>query len=579
MPETPLSTISTSVSYTQWVTLRKQNNVKHHFFRDRVSPDAQDVLDKLQPVTMDASKRTGCLPNTREDILNFVVDWANDPRSEHKMLWIHGLAGSGKSALSTTIANTFRDSGQLGAFLFFDRDVTERSNPTIVIRTLAHQLGTSDPRIGAAIRTAIEKNPNVIISPLSHQFLKLLLEPLSTLEFATSTVIIVLDALDECGTADEREALLAVLAQDLNNLPFVARVIITSRAEIDIHTAFESQDYILAYELDITSPKNSDDILSYFQHRMTLIRTKCRHLRLDADWPGNEVLHKLVQRASGLFVWASTASKFIDGYDPRKRLDIILSGDVASGAEAALDALYKTALDSVGYWDDEDFVADFREILGTILFAREPLSSTAIDVLLHLPNDRPSMHTISLGLSCLLQQSPTVRVLHPSFADFLTTKERCGRDIWFFDQSTYHHHLACRCMDRLDAFLARNMCDMTLTVDLTTESLPEDISYACIFWIDHICTIQENIAPIMDRLDFLFRHLLHWFEAMSILRRSRDTISRLDRLLNWISVGYFPSCLSSVVPLISRCMIRDILKPIPCSWRWSTMHVALLNFL
>jgi len=490
---------------------------------------------------MDASNRTGCLPNTREDILNFVVDWANDPRcNEQKILWIHGLAGSGKSALSTTIANIFRDSGQLGAFLFFDRDVIERSNPTIVIRTLAHQLGTSDSRIGAAIRPAIEKNPNVIISPLSHQFLKLLLEPLSGLEFKTSTVIIVLDALDECGTADQREALLAVLAQDMNNFPFAARIIITSRAEIDIHTAFESQEYILAYELDITSSRNSDDILSYFRHRMTLIRTKCRHLRLDADWPGNEVLYKLVQQASGLFAWASTASKFIDGYDPRKRLDIILNGGVASSAEAALDALYKTALDSVGLWDDEDFVADFREIMGTILLTRKPLSSAAINALLHLPEDRPSTHTISL-LGCLLQQSPTVRVLHPSFADFLTTKERCGRDIWFFDQSTNHHHIARRCIDQLDAFLTRNMCDMTLTVDLTTESLPEDISYACIFWIDHICAIQEDIAPVIDRLDFLFRHLLHWFEAMSILRRSRDTISCLDRLLNWISVSYSSS--------------------------------------
>ena len=142
------------------------------------------------------------------------------------------------------------------------------------------------------------------------------------------------------------------------------------------------------------------------------------------------------------------------------------------------------------------------------------------------------MNTIS-SLGCLLQQCPTVRVLHPSFADFLTTKQRCGRDIWFFDQSTYHHSLACRCLDRMDAFLRRNMCNMTLTVDLAAESLPEDISYGCIFWIDHICAIQNNITSIMKRLrNFLSRHLLHWFEAMGILRRSRHSVSCLDRLLD-----------------------------------------------
>ncbi|KIM84077.1 hypothetical protein PILCRDRAFT_6386 [Piloderma croceum F 1598] len=192
----------------------------------------------------------------------YLQDWVNDLESEQKVLWIHGLVGSGKSALSTTITNTFRDSRELDTFLFFDSDVTERSNPTIVIRTLAYQLGTSDSNIGTAICMAIKKNPNVIISPLSYQFLKLLLEPLSKLEFKTSTVIIVLDTLNECGTADECEALLGVLAQDLNNLPFVAHIIITSHAEIDIHTAFELQDYILTYKLDITSPRNSNDILT-----------------------------------------------------------------------------------------------------------------------------------------------------------------------------------------------------------------------------------------------------------------------------------------------------------------------------
>ncbi|KIM76734.1 hypothetical protein PILCRDRAFT_640905 [Piloderma croceum F 1598] len=111
---------------------------------DQVIYNSRDVLDRLEPVRMDASRRTACHPNTRVDILKFVVDWANDARNEQRMLWIHGPAGSGKSTLSTTIANLFRDSGQLGAFLFFDRDITERSDPMTVVRTLAHQLGTSD---------------------------------------------------------------------------------------------------------------------------------------------------------------------------------------------------------------------------------------------------------------------------------------------------------------------------------------------------------------------------------------------------------------------------------------------------
>ena len=270
---------------------------------------------------------------------------------------------------------------------------------------------------------------------------------------------------------------------------------------------------------------------------MALLRMQKRHLRLSTEWPGEEVLCQLVQRASGLFIWASTALEFIDGHDPRRRLDVILREKVASSAEAALDTLYKTALESIGLWNDEDFITYFHAILGVVLVTCQPPSSTGIDASLSLPKGWPSMHTISL-LGCVLQQKPTVRALHPSFNDFLTTERRCGRDIWFFDQSIYHRYLALRCLDRMDAVLQRNICNMTLSCDRKNESLSEDISYSCLFWIDHICSIEEDLTPIIQRLcAFLYRHFLHWFEAMSILTRSRDTISLLDHFRNWLSVS------------------------------------------
>jgi len=486
---------------------------------------------------MDPSRRTQCLSTTRMALLEFIVNWTNDTTSEQKILWIYGLAGSGKSTVSTTIASIFRDSGRLGAFLFFDRAVTERSDPTRVIKTLAHQLATFDPRIEAAIRVAVERNPNMLMSPLPRQFQTLILNPLSDEEHLAPIIVIVLDALDECGTKSERDALLEVLTQDSVKLPVAIRIVITSRAERDIYNAFQSLPHILTYELDITSSINRDDISSYFRHRMLLIRTRNTHLLRGTEWPGEEAFHELVQRACGLFVWAYTASEFINGHSPMKRLEVILRGKKATSAEASLDALYKTALESAGDWDDEDLVKEFRDILGIILVARQPLSSAAIDALLQSPEKIPSIHTISL-LACLMQQGPTIRVLHPSFADFLMTKGRCGRDIWFFDGPTCHRHLAIQCMDRMDVFLKRNMCNMTLAINLTTECLPEAISYSCIFWIDHICLITDDFMPIVDRLqDFLFQHLIHWFEATSILRRSRDMISRLDQLLKWISVS------------------------------------------
>ena len=495
------------------------------------------ILQKLKPAPMDASERSPCLEGTREEIIQSVIAWASNS-SRERVLWLHGLAGSGKSTLSTTIANIFASYGQLGAFLFFERDVIERSNPTTVVRTLAHQLGSSDRRIGQAICAVIERNPNILLLPLSLQFQKLILDALSTVDALPPTIVVVLDALDECGSANERETLLTILANGFGGLPFQIRTIITSRPEADICNAFQSQCHILPVQLDITSLTNSNDIRLYIRHRMALLRTQARHLQLDTEWPGEEALCQLVQRASGLFVWASTACNFIAGFDPRRRLDVILRGEMASGPEAALDGIYKTALKSIDIWDDEEFVSDFRAILGLILVARQPLSSASIDILLKLPNERPSMHTISL-LGSILQQGPTIRLLHPSFADFLVTIERCGRDIWYFDRPTFHQDLALRCLDDMEAVLKQNICNLTLTTDVATESLPEDASYSCSFWIDHISAIVDEFALITDQLsNFMLHHLLHWFEAMSISKRSRDTILLLDRLSDWILVSH-----------------------------------------
>src|SRR5215471_3021001 len=145
---------------------------------------------------MDASDRSECLPGTRTALIQSITDWAMNPPGRQNVLWVHGLAGSGKSTLSTTVANRLREKGSLGAFLFFDRDVAERSDPATVIRTIAYQVGSCHTAIGTAIAAAVESFPSVCISPLRIQFKTLLVDPLSSVIDANAPIIFVLDALD-----------------------------------------------------------------------------------------------------------------------------------------------------------------------------------------------------------------------------------------------------------------------------------------------------------------------------------------------------------------------------------------------
>jgi hypothetical protein len=391
-----------------------------------------------------------------------------------------------------------------------------------------------------ALSEIIHKDRMIPLCALSSQFTKLIINPLSSLEALHSQgpILIVLDALDECGSAAERQKLLKVLAEQIKDLPSNFRFLITSRAERDIQCAFQSVPHILPQELKLMSTEGNQDISAYFRYRMAAIRMKNEHLGLQADWPGRENMLELTTRAYGLFIWASTASDFIDAHNPDKRLKLLLQGDLSSGSQRALDMLYKTALECAGDWDDEDFVADFRSTVGIILVARIPLSDSAIDKLLCGLGVQPSIAIIS-RFRCIFQLHPVVRVLHPSFFDFLSTRSRCDRDTWVFEPGPYHRILGKQCLDWLEGELKGNMCDLTLSANLTDEHLSEHVSYACMFWTDHICLMDECNPSIIDQVDgFLHRHLLHWFEAMSILKQSRGIREMLGRLLDWIMVCY-----------------------------------------
>ena len=367
---------------------------------------------------MDAFYRPECLPGTRSEILQFITDWCLTPavHGDPNVLWLYGALGSGKSTISTTIAEQFRELRRLGAFIFFTWDDPTSCDPAAVVRTLAHQLSIFDVHIGSSIAKTIESFPRIGEASIRLQFANLLVEPLLSFaeQHTQGPVVIIFDAIDECGNPRSRKELVTRLAEEFAKFPPMFRILITSRAEADIEAAFANKPNILRKELDITSQSSADDIVVYLRHRMAIIQ-KNSIFGLPADWPGSQRIQALADQSAGLFVWASTASTFIeDGHNPEARLGIVLSSHARSKAESGLDALYATALAASGKWDDETFVSGFQFIMGIILVARTPLSDLAIDEILGLRKDRRSQFTLT-RLTCLLHWRPGRWEAHSDF--------------------------------------------------------------------------------------------------------------------------------------------------------------------
>jgi len=260
---------------------------------------------------MDASLHPVCLEGTRRDILQSITDWLSTPSEGQNIFWLHGPAGSGKSTISTTIAEHFRELHRLGAFILFNRNDPVQSDPRAVIRTMAHQVACADPNIQSAICQKINGAFNVSTAPIHTQFSKLLLEPLTAVAklHIQGPIIIILDALDECGHPESRQSLVALIAKEFSRLPSGYRFFITSRAEPDIEPKF-MKSHILPLELDIRTRSTNTDVLSYIRHEMTNIRELHSKYDLAPEWPGESNVHILADHSAGLFIWAFTAVLF-----------------------------------------------------------------------------------------------------------------------------------------------------------------------------------------------------------------------------------------------------------------------------
>ncbi|KAM0363089.1 hypothetical protein ACHAO7_011405 [Fusarium culmorum] len=338
-----------------------------------------------------------CLPNTREELLKEIDCWIDDPKSK-TIFWLNGKAGTGKSTISRTVARSRCKQGDLGASFFFKRGEVDRGNLSKFVSTVARRLAWSTPVVAPFIKSAINADPAITDKAVREQFEKLVREPLSK---ATATslsrlsVVIVVDALDEC----EKEADIKLLLELFSTLRFAGplrvRVLVTSRPELPVRLGFSSignsHQYLVLHKIPL--PIIEHDISVFLHHEFANIRNSfnkeaVEELKLPVDWPGEAKLEELTRAAVPLFIFAATLCRFIsDPYlgSPDELLQSVL--DVAgTGQGSKLDMTYspvlrQQVLNRLGS-ERLDIIESFRLIVGTIVTLANPLSMRALALLL-----------------------------------------------------------------------------------------------------------------------------------------------------------------------------------------------------
>ncbi|KAG5716403.1 hypothetical protein E4T56_gene2461 [Termitomyces sp. T112] len=290
-----------------------------NFNIDRNISSLHDLVSQLKLHNWDYSKkapydailndatlfRAPCIEGTRIRILKQLYEWAEDcsPTSP-QVFWLTGPAGSGKSTIACSVAKQFDDSNKglniLQASFFCSRQFEDTRNRANIIPTLVYQLAHHSKSF---LQSLFAVNKLDSVNKLGKQMNDLLVDPW---QLSTSTesrilppYLVVIDALDEIdghgGSEFLQELLLTIEKGALHGLKFL----VTSRPDpniVQVCKSFSSDAVCHLYDVD--TDEVGADILIYLKDQLPALQNDIE-------------LVTLMQQANGLFIYASTAVKYI----------------------------------------------------------------------------------------------------------------------------------------------------------------------------------------------------------------------------------------------------------------------------
>src|SRR5882762_4652157 len=515
--------------------------------------------------------RVTCAENTRTEILETIYAWFSGERlasdaalrtagnPQGPIFWLDGVTGAGKSTIAQTVANHYHRTKQLGASFFCSRDDADCSNVGLVFQTIAFQLSTFNPAFGERVSEAMGRDAYLQSALPSMQLEKLIIEPLEGVvrEQGFPPCVIVIDALDECNEENTTSMILIALSFFAASGRFSPiKFFITSRPVANVLDGFHETGLMRdtsALVLHSIPPEISErDIRVYLETRLSRIARSCRL----ESWPTREALTRLVEQSSGLFIYAATVANFIEdrkASSPNRQLVAVLSTEpgasTADSPHRSLDGLYLTVLRAAFPNVSEDQQVSLRAVLGTIVVLFDPLKAECLGGLLGLGLGTVrgmlrDLHSIAIVPD---DGDGPVRLLHPSFHDYLIDIDRCEDVNFVVDARAQHTLLAERCLRALQS-LSRDICKigdasmLNQTVpDLFTRILrhiPAHVRYACRHWASHLSSgiIQNTTMDLLRR--FCSHQLLNWLEVMSVLGDLGGAIGALQSARRVVMVRY-----------------------------------------
>ncbi|QRV96470.1 hypothetical protein RhiJN_24488 [Ceratobasidium sp. AG-Ba] len=534
---------------TEFESLRKEFNMRVGVqqLRTLELEKIRARLKELKPAHLASFvKDKQCLDGTRTEIIGRLESWA-DSKEGPSLLWMYGVAGLGKSSIATSVSKKLHDRGVLAASFFCNRDSPDLRDPRKVLVTIVRGLAQVWEEYAKVVVKIMQDDINLDLEHLAQLYDTLIAAPLQALatkERPPKALVIVVDALDECGKVASRKQLLTYLSE-ITRLVSGIRILVTSRPNDDIRTYFKGVASGSYKELNVHDYDASEDIQTFTRESLS----KSGNI----EEPLDEVADRVSKLAAGSFIWARTACAYIRSrVNPDRRLNLLTGGVRLSD----IDALYKTILTAEETLLDEENTQDMLACLGPIIATsiHSPLPIDSLASLLYDKASRTALRRTVEMLSSVLYTDErlggAVRVLHPSFMDYITDSSRS--ETLCVDLDSQNKILAECCLRTMLSNLRFNISELNTSYywdigaatpgDQANMVIERHLAYSCVYWASHASQVPIDNLNQCLRMFLFGRELLYWLEALSVLGKLGVAPSSLSQIAEHCTTEQTKEC-------------------------------------
>ncbi|KAF8242721.1 hypothetical protein K440DRAFT_564459, partial [Wilcoxina mikolae CBS 423.85] len=346
------------------------------------------------------------------------LGWSMEGETSSPLIWAHGIAGAGKTYLSSVVIDHLFATNSGVAYIYFDFSNEEQQNVTEVLASLIKQLVKQLPGFPAPLETLHRKMEEE--RPQRRPNHEELYSTLIELSKSFTRAFIVFDALDECNRL-QRERLLP-MCHRMGKGGF--RVFITSRSHPD-----DIEDSLGdGPKIEVTA--QSKDLRSYINHRIDANPRARKLLNSRANDRKDQIVDGLVDAAGGMFLFISLNIDYICTQPTiRCILNEVEKLKNAQTSKKPLDPAYDRIIEGIKK-QEENNAALALNVLSWLTKARRILSIKELQDAVAVEPQKysldkdciPDPSTIvdsCAGLVVIDEKSSTIRLTHFTAQEYL----------------------------------------------------------------------------------------------------------------------------------------------------------------